>query len=260
MSACAGRRDRPRACPPVPVRAPVLIRATGFDPRPVSIPDAHRSRRASAGAGPPTTGTPPSWHPPHSPHEPHPPRRPALRAPATGPGRTAVRPRSGHRPAGVRRRRVILAGLDVGSTHCKALLCAQDGTVLAQAQRRTPAADHTVDVARLQAAALDALAECTAATGRAPDAIGVTGMAETGAPRHRRGALLPALAWSDPRPAAHADRLRRDHGAAALHAATGILPSPRCRWPSGSGCARSTRTGCAACVPGPGPRTSSPRR
>ncbi|MEU6082546.1 FGGY family carbohydrate kinase [Streptomyces sp. NPDC047108] len=122
----------------------------------------------------------------------------------------------------------VLAGIDVGTTHCKAVLCTPDGTVLAHAQRRTPADGHVHDVARLQQAALDALAACTAAAGRTPDAVGVTGMAETGAPLDRDGTpLLPASSWSDPRPAAQAERLRGDPGAAALHASTGILPSPK---------------------------------
>jgi xylulokinase len=130
----------------------------------------------------------------------------------------------------------VLAGLDVGSTHCKAALCTPDGTVLAQAVRRTPAdaAGHHHDVALLRRAALDALAECAAAVGRGPDAVGITGMAETGAPLDGDGApLLPALSWADPRPAAHAERLAHEHGAAALHAATGILPSakvPLAKW------------------------------
>ncbi|WP_316744808.1 FGGY family carbohydrate kinase [Streptomyces sp. MK7] len=129
-----------------------------------------------------------------------------------------------------RRRTPVLAGVDVGTTHCKAVLCTADGTVLAQAQRRTPvdASGHAHDADRLVGAALDALAACTAAAGYGPDAVGITGMAETGAPLDAGGTpLLPALSWSDPRPAAHAERLRREHGAAELHEATGVLPSPK---------------------------------
>ncbi|MEV6293812.1 FGGY family carbohydrate kinase [Streptomyces sp. NPDC051896] len=129
-----------------------------------------------------------------------------------------------------KRRGPVLAGVDVGTTHCKAVLCTPDGTVLAQAQRRTPvdASGHAHDVSRLCRAALEALAACTAAAGCGPDAVGITGMAETGAPLDADGApLLPALSWSDPRPAAHAERLRREHGAAELHQATGVLPSPK---------------------------------
>lgn len=135
-----------------------------------------------------------------------------------------------------RHRVPVLAGVDVGTTHCKVVLCTPDGTVLAQAQRRTPAdaSGHTHDVARLRRTVLDALAACTAAAGRGPDAVGITGMAETGAPLDADGeALLPALNWCDPRPAAFAERLRREHGAAELHQATGVLPSakvPLARW------------------------------
>ncbi|MEU6323179.1 FGGY family carbohydrate kinase [Streptomyces sp. NPDC047009] len=129
-----------------------------------------------------------------------------------------------------KRREAVLAGVDVGTTHCKAVLCTPDGTVLAQAQRRTPAdaLGHAHDAAQLCRAALEALAACTAAAGRGPDAVGVTGMAETGAPLDAEGApLLPALSWSDPRPAVHAERLRGEYGAAELHEATGVLPSPK---------------------------------
>ncbi|MET7433240.1 MULTISPECIES: FGGY-family carbohydrate kinase [Streptomyces] len=129
-----------------------------------------------------------------------------------------------------KRREPVLAGVDVGTTHCKAVLCTPAGTVLAQAQRRTPvdASGHAHDVAQLCRAALEALAACTAAARRGPDAVGITGMAETGAPLDAQGdPLLPALTWSDPRPAAHAERLRRDHGAAELHEVTGVLPSPK---------------------------------
>ncbi|MFF0792626.1 L-fuculokinase [Streptomyces spiralis] len=135
-----------------------------------------------------------------------------------------------------RRRDPVLAGVDVGTTHCKAALCTPDGTVLAQAQRRTPvdASGHAHDVAQLCRAALEALAACTAQAGCGPDAVGITGMAETGAPLDADGdPLLPALSWSDPRPAAHAERLRREHGAAELHEATGVLPSakvPLAKW------------------------------
>jgi xylulokinase len=130
----------------------------------------------------------------------------------------------------------LLAGVDVGSTHCKAVLCTPDGTVLARAQRRTPT-DRTGrehDVEALRAAALGALAECAERAAVRPAAVGVTGMAETGAPLDADGRpLLPALSWSDPRPAPQADRLRREIGAAALHAATGIRPTakvPLAKW------------------------------
>lgn len=135
-----------------------------------------------------------------------------------------------------RHRTVVLAGVDVGTTHCKAVVCAQDGTVVSTAQRRTPvdSSGHGHDVTLLCRAALDALADAVTAAGQAPDAVGITGMAETGAPLDAAGsALLPALSWSDTRSQAQVDRLRRDHGAAELHRATGVLPSiktPLARW------------------------------
>jgi xylulokinase len=132
----------------------------------------------------------------------------------------------------------LLAGLDIGSTHCKAVLAAPDGTVVARAQRRTPRGPggHTHPVDALVAAALDALAQCVAEAGRAPDAVGLTGMAEAGAPLTPDGhALTPVLAWSDPAPEPHARRLAATHGAAALHERTGVLP--RARTPLAKWCA-----------------------
>ncbi|WP_079122710.1 FGGY-family carbohydrate kinase [Streptomyces abyssalis] len=130
----------------------------------------------------------------------------------------------------------LLAGIDIGSTHCKALLCTPDGTVLARAHRATPGdpGQHTYDADELTAAALGALTDCARAAGRAPTTIGLTGMAETGVPLDRHGAPLgPVLAWDDPAPAAHAETLRRKYGAAELHSRTGVLPSPKvplARW------------------------------
>jgi xylulokinase len=124
----------------------------------------------------------------------------------------------------------LLAGLDIGSTHCKAVLAAPDGTVVARAQRRTPRGPtgHTHPVDGLVGAALEALAACVAEAGRAPDAVGVTGMAEAGTPLAPEGhALTPVLAWSDPAPEPQARRLAAAHGSAALHARTGVLPAAR---------------------------------
>ncbi|MFD7923819.1 L-fuculokinase [Streptomyces sp. NPDC059740] len=130
----------------------------------------------------------------------------------------------------------LFAGVDVGSTHCKALLCDATGTVLARHQRRTPrgADGHTHPAAPLVAAALDALRACVRTAGRPPEAVGVTGMAEAGTWLDARGRPLhPVLAWSDPAPAPHAERLARRHGRTALHRATGVLPSakvPLAKW------------------------------
>lgn len=122
----------------------------------------------------------------------------------------------------------LLAGVDTGSTHCKALLCTPDGTVVTRAQLPTDTTD-------LAGTALAALARCVrAAGGTAPESVGITGMAESGVPLDPDGHPLgPLLMWSDPAPAAHADHLARTHGRDALHARTGVLPSakvPLARW------------------------------
>lgn len=131
---------------------------------------------------------------------------------------------------------LLLAGIDIGTTHVKALVRDTDGAVVARAHRRTPydPNTHRHPADELVAAALDALAECTTMTGRPPEAIGLTGMAEAGVPLDRDGRPLGAVrAWSDPAPAAYAKLLADRLGAGALHGASGILPSakvPLAKW------------------------------
>ena len=92
-------------------------------------------------------------------------------------------------------RTTLLAGADIGSTHCKALLTDLSGKVVARAQRRTPRGSdpHTHPADALIGAALDALTDCVRQAGRAPVAVGLTAMAEAGA------LLDPAGAHTDPR-------------------------------------------------------------
>ncbi|WP_329459163.1 FGGY-family carbohydrate kinase [Streptomyces sp. NBC_01497] len=133
-------------------------------------------------------------------------------------------------------RPLLLAGVDIGSTHCKAVLCRASGAVVARAQRPTPRSHdgrtHPAD--DLVAAALGVLSDCVRAAGRAPDAVGLTGMAEAGVGLDADGRPLgPVQAWSDPAPAPYAARLGQTYGAAALHARTGVLPSakvPLAKW------------------------------
>ncbi|GHH75952.1 hypothetical protein GCM10018793_20730 [Streptomyces sulfonofaciens] len=155
-----------------------------------------------------------------------------LTPPAPGPtasGRTALGPTaSGPTASGG----PPLAGLDLGSTRVKAVVCGVDGSVLGAAVRPTPLGEDDADA--LVATALDALAEAVGTAGRPPVAIGLTGMAETGVPLDREGRPTgPLLAWSDPRGAGQAARLVRTLGAAPLHAATGVRPSakaPLAKW------------------------------
>ncbi|MEU0375554.1 FGGY family carbohydrate kinase [Streptomyces sp. NPDC006283] len=130
----------------------------------------------------------------------------------------------------------LLAGLDIGTTHVKALLCDPSGKVVVRAKSPTPyaSAAHAHPAAALVRVALHALAECVRAAGRAPDVVGLTGMAEAGVPLDTDGRPLgPVRAWSDPAPAPHAAQLADTFGAHALHARTGVLPSakvPLAKW------------------------------
>lgn len=139
-------------------------------------------------------------------------------------------------PAGGERAPILLAGVDIGSTHCKALLCDTAGAVVARSQRRTPRGPdgHTHPADDLVAAGLAVLADCVREAGAAPRAVGLTGMAEAGVALTGDGRPMgPVLAWSDPSPAPCADRLRRRYGASWLHGRTGVLPSakvPLAKW------------------------------
>ncbi|WP_051941198.1 FGGY-family carbohydrate kinase [Phaeacidiphilus oryzae] len=131
----------------------------------------------------------------------------------------------------------LLAGLDIGTTHVKALLCEPSGEVVARAKSPTPygGSPHTHPADALLSAAFRALADCLRAVdGRLPAALGVTGMAEAGVPLDADGRPIgPVRAWSDPAPAAHAARLAGAFGRAGLHARTGVLPSakvPLAKW------------------------------
>ena len=127
-------------------------------------------------------------------------------------------------------------GVDVGSTHIKAVLAAPGSGVLHVARR--PTETHLVRgggayhrPGELLAAVSAAIAECVAAAdGPAgkPTAIGIASMAEAGVPIDRRN--LPVgdiLAWYDPRPDRQAAWLERQVGAPALFARTGLRPEPK---------------------------------
>lgn len=125
-----------------------------------------------------------------------------------------------------------LAGLDVGSTHLKAVVCTPAGRVLGAAVRPTPHGEE--QAVALRETALDTLAEAVAHAGRPPEAVGLTGMAETGVALDRAGRPRgPLLTWADPRGAEQAARLAARLGAPALHATTGVRPSgkaPLAKW------------------------------
>lgn len=128
--------------------------------------------------------------------------------------------------------RPALAGLDVGSTRIKAVVCTPDGTVLATGERRTPLGEDAAGA--LVTEALAALADAVARAGLTVAALGLTGMAETGVPLDADGRPTgPLLAWSDPRGGEEAAALVRTAGAADLYARTGVRPSgkaPLAKW------------------------------
>ncbi|TDD16873.1 FGGY family carbohydrate kinase, partial [Nonomuraea diastatica] len=98
----------------------------------------------------------------------------------------------------------LLCGIDVGTTHVKVGFFDDGGGCVTSVRRPTPR-----DLPALVAAVVEALAECAARAGRGPDAIGITGMAETGVPLDASGRpLTPLLWWNDPRGTQEAAALR----------------------------------------------------
>jgi xylulokinase len=131
----------------------------------------------------------------------------------------------------------LLIGLDMGSTHVKAVLFAPGRGTVHVARRETPTrhvpngAFH--DPAAMLGVAESAIAECASAAAGAGRpgpvaAIGVAGMAEAGVPLDGRGRPIGRIiAWFDGRPAPQAEWLERRIGAPALFAITGLRPEPK---------------------------------
>lgn len=117
----------------------------------------------------------------------------------------------------------LLAGVDVGTTNLKVGFHAADGTPVVERRRPTPR-----DAGDLVAAVLDDLRYCLERTGEHPIAVGVTGVAEGGAPL---GAdldpLRPLLWWHDAHASAEARWLADRVGRATLFATTGVDVSPK---------------------------------
>lgn len=123
----------------------------------------------------------------------------------------------------------LVAGVDVGTSNVKVGLFDVDGLRVAFGTWSTPS---TVEA--LAAVATRGLRECVGRAGKPPVAIGVAGMAETGAALDRTGvALTPLIPWTDPRGRAEADEINRHCGAAELYRATGrcaSAKSPLAKW------------------------------
>lgn len=128
-----------------------------------------------------------------------------------------------------------LVGVDVGSTHIKAVLVDTQCGVLHVARRATDT--HVVRgggafhrPAELLAAVSSAIAECVAAAGAGPkpSGIGIASMAEAGCPVDRRKQPVgEIMAWHDPRPERQAAWLERHVGAQQLFSRTGLRPEPK---------------------------------
>lgn len=121
-----------------------------------------------------------------------------------------------------------VAGLDLGSTHLKAVCAELDpdavpvATVRALRRARTPReAEELVTVAlRLLSEVID--------EGGSVAAVGLASMAETGVPLDAHGEpLTPLLRWDAARSAVAADRLASDIAPAEIFARTGVRLGPK---------------------------------
>jgi len=112
--------------------------------------------------------------------------------------------------------RPLLLGLDVGTSRCKALLVDRQGHEVGGATAVTPFA-RTGDRVEMGVDALrSTLTRVLTALGPARSqvmAVGITGMAESGAPLDAGGeALAPIIGWHDPRGAEAVARLEEHFG------------------------------------------------
>jgi sugar (pentulose or hexulose) kinase len=129
---------------------------------------------------------------------------------------------------------VLLLGIDVGTTSCKAAVVDAAGAELAHGSTPTPwqrvPTGAQIEPDALLAAAVEAAGEALA---RAPEGrvagIGVTSMAETGVLLDADGApVAPAIAWYDARGAGEAQAIAAELGAETFTEHTGLPPGPLC--------------------------------
>jgi xylulokinase len=111
----------------------------------------------------------------------------------------------------------LLAGVDVGTTNCKVGVYTSDGTAVVERRRPTP-----VDAGNLVTGVLDDLRVCVEEAG-APDAVGVTGVAEGGLPLDADMLPMgPLLWWHDKRASGEAGWLAERVGRTELFTTTGV--------------------------------------
>jgi xylulokinase len=127
----------------------------------------------------------------------------------------------------------VLCGVDIGTTHIKAVLLSQDGTVVSVAKAATPVTSdgygrcHDPEEIRLTAERVMCQAQQKAQHAAAGPAriaaVGVTSVGEEGVPLGARHELLyPSIAWFERRPSAEERRWSARHCDDELFAVTGL--------------------------------------
>src|SRR5436309_3408926 len=128
----------------------------------------------------------------------------------------------------------LLAGIDVGTTTCKAALVTPEGTEVAHGAVPTPwrmvPGGAEIDPEAIVQTALAAVAEALA---RGPDGpvvgVGVTSMAETAVLLDAGGSVVaPSIAWHDMRGELEARQLAEDLGSTRFTDTTGLPVSVLC--------------------------------
>jgi sugar (pentulose or hexulose) kinase len=125
----------------------------------------------------------------------------------------------------------VLAGIDVGTTFCKAGLVSEDGREVAHGRVATPWREVPTGAEVDPADVLDAVRHAMdTALSQVPRArvrgVGVTGMAETGVLLDGHGRVVaPSVAWFDTRAEGEAEELATAMGREAFVARTGLAPA-----------------------------------
>jgi xylulokinase len=123
----------------------------------------------------------------------------------------------------------VLCGVDIGTTHIKAILMTRDGAVLSVARADTPVTTdghgpcHDPEAIRATAEQVMRQAQRDAAGPARIGAVGVTSVAEEGVPLGPASELLyPSIAWYERRPSDADREWSARHDDAELFAVTGL--------------------------------------
>jgi xylulokinase len=123
----------------------------------------------------------------------------------------------------------VVCGVDIGTTHIKAVLVAEDGSVVGVAKALTPVTTdgygpcHGPEEIRTTAERVMCQAQAQARTASRITAVGVTSVGEEGVPLGPRDDVLyPSIAWYARRPSAGEQSWSARHSDAELFAVTGL--------------------------------------